>query len=88
MNAAGDRHHHHSATQAPEITCGHLSHREPERVALEKMPEAMRWIAQTVHQGWHGDHGGTFETCPKSTCRHAAEILAAYRAAGGRVGPR
>ena len=26
-NPLGDKHHHHSATQPPEVTCGHMSHR-------------------------------------------------------------
>ena len=37
--------------------------------------EAIRWVAQTVHQGNHTDQPGTFQECPKSTCAHAKRTL-------------
>lgn len=41
----------------------------------EELREAVRWVAQTVHQAHHQEQPGTFETCPKSTCDHAAKVL-------------
>lgn len=29
------------------------------------------WMAQTVHQAYHTDHDGTWETCPKDLCASA-----------------
>lgn len=28
----------------------------------------LEWVAQTVHQGYHTDHTGTWRQCPKSIC--------------------
>lgn len=42
---------------------------------MEVAKEAIRWVAQTVHQGNHTDQPGTFRECPKSTCAHAKEVL-------------
>ena len=46
------------------------SRRELDRVAL--LREAVRWLAQTVHQAYHD---GSLDDCPKSTCRHAVDVL-------------
>jgi len=34
--------------------------------------EAVRWLAQTVHQAHHEGH---IDECPKSTCQHAVDVL-------------
>lgn len=28
----------------------------------------VKWLAQTVHQAYHTEHPGTWETCPKDIC--------------------
>lgn len=42
--------------------------------------DLIRWIAQTVHQGYHADLSGTFSECPKSICAAARDHLAAHQA--------
>ena len=37
--------------------------------------ETVRWMAQTIHQAYHSDHPGTFETCGKNTCDAATQAL-------------
>lgn len=39
-----------------------------DRLDLESAREMLRWVAQTVHQGYHTDHPGTWEECPKNIC--------------------
>ncbi len=39
----------------------------------KRLREAVRWMAQTIHQAYH--EKGTFETCSKNTCSHAAQVL-------------
>lgn len=41
--------------------------------------ETVHWVAQTVHQGYHADSPGTFETCGKNTCDAATQALAKAR---------
>lgn len=42
--------------------------------------DAMRQWAQMIHQGYHYEHGETWETCPKIICRNAREILGGVKA--------
>lgn len=35
----------------------------------------IRWMAQTVHQGYHQDQPGTWETCPRDICASAVAHL-------------
>lgn len=39
----------------------------------EELLELLRWIAQTVHQGYHTESGGTFMECKKSICESVAK---------------
>lgn len=37
-----------------------------------RLREAVRWLAQTIHQA---HHEGTTASCPKNTCAHARDVL-------------
>lgn len=43
---------------------------------VEELLEAIRWMAQTVHQGNHTNYPGTFRECPKSVCDAAKLAIA------------
>ena len=44
-------------------------------LATAEYRESMRWMAQTIHQAYHQDVGGTWQGCQRNTCTHAAEVL-------------
>lgn len=35
----------------------------------------LKWIAQTVHQGYHTTQPATFADCPKSVCKFVTSLL-------------
>ena len=39
--------------------------------------DLLHWLAQTIHQAYHQEQPGTFETCPKSVCRAVDDFLKA-----------
>ena len=41
---------------------------------VEELLKAIRWMAQTVHQGYHADSKNTWRECPKSICDYARQI--------------
>jgi len=43
------------------------------RQEIVRLREGVRWMGQSIHQGYH--ETGTFQTCPKATCSHAADLL-------------
>lgn len=45
------------------------------RYKLSSALECIRWTAQTIHQAYHLDSTGTFETCQKTICLHAAATI-------------
>ena len=49
---------------------------------VEELLDAIKWIAQTNHQGNHQDEPGTFRDCPKNTCTYADEVIAMHSSAG------
>lgn len=40
----------------------------------DDLRKSIAWMAQTIHQAYHDDVGGTWEGCPRNTCTHAAEL--------------
>lgn len=42
---------------------------------MKKALEMIRWMAQTVHQAYHQEQSGTFESCPKDICSSAKRAL-------------
>jgi hypothetical protein len=41
----------------------------------DQLIDLVRWMAQTVHNAHHEEHGGTFLDCPKNTCKAAADAV-------------
>lgn len=35
----------------------------------------LAWIAERVHQGYHTDHPGFYESCPKGVCSFITTLL-------------
>lgn len=46
---------------------------------FDKETEALlRWIAERVHQGYHTDHPGNWQECPKGICQAVHDYLSAH----------
>ncbi len=45
------------------------------KMRIKELEENTRWTAQTVHQGYHTDHPGTFMECGKVVCDAARQML-------------
>ncbi len=45
------------------------------RVDRVRLRALVEWMAQTVHQAYHDDQGGTFRDCPKIVCEAARREL-------------
>lgn len=37
--------------------------------------DMIRWICQTIHQAYHQDQPGVWETCPRDVCKSAKRHL-------------
>jgi hypothetical protein len=59
---------------APETRADNA--RYPAKTPVVDLCEALRWMAQTVHQA---HHDGPLDVCPVNTCRHAREAVAKWR---------
>ena len=46
---------------------------------VEVLEREMRQIAQQVHQAYHTDIDGTWETCPRGVCQRARSVLEEVR---------
>ena len=54
-----------------------VAERKDTKLLDDETRDLLHWLAQTVHQAYHQEQPGTFETCPKSICRAVDDFLKA-----------
>ena len=54
-----------------------LSQKKGSKLLDKETYDLLKWLAQTVHQGYHDEQKGTYETCPKSVCCAVKDFLKA-----------
>ena len=54
-----------------------LTQKKGSKLLDKETHDMLKWLAQTVHQGYHVDQKGTYETCPKSVCCAVKDFLQA-----------